>query len=629
MTSKVDYSGAFVALHRIAAVLKEYDKSVEADALKAVMCNDMAALEKTSLSGEDLLSLHNEIQTAMDEEKAPSAVRAAVTDIFKAPLKAMGVKMSNKKIVSSRVVKVAAKAPVSTYLRLESDRAARPKEITRPLLLRKNLKIDTSGYSNMDQIGSKEVPTMVADAYEKAEDCYAANPNSNVNKGRFKDTQEAHDKSGVLIVPSYMNYGVMFRDDVSHMIMEQVANRGTTGLSAYVGGVPLNNNDLNTIGDVAVRLVLKNEIKLAKRAAAVIYTELLRRAADAPDGLQKAAYDNTSMAWRWPMVSREVVYPIRPVSNALQYAHPDQAVSIDPRSLFGIVMRIDVKNKVMQNAALSRPVGKTADDLKVQYLKMLNAGEFSEALKFRKSAAEIYDVNCGEYDDKIIERAHKEPYVKIEDGIFPTETKQQDIDEAASKTVPTGKVSDEPKHFAFINLNDLTDKFLSAKKKDKGEKAEKSDKIEPVDLSFVVPGAEETEYPFSRDIETKDMEDILGGPEVVEVGDEVESPLGEQIQNTGINFSIDPDTGVVTLNVNMSADKKFDSAADAMDWAVKLSELLNTKMADIKEAGYKLPAVIKAAQVHNEFVKFLASSVIFSRNINTLLDMVSEFDQTK
>ena len=626
MTSKIDYSGAFVALHRIATVLKEYDKSVEADALKAVMCNDMAALEKTSLSGEQLLNLHNEIQAAMDEEKAPSVVRAAVTEIFKTPLKAMGVKMSNKKIVSSKV-KIAAKAPVTTYLRLESDRASRPKEITRPLVLRKNLKIDTTGYSNLDQIGSGEIPSMVTDAYDKAEENYNSNPNSNVNKGRFKDTQEAHDKSGVLIVPSYMNYGVMFRDDVSHMIMEQVANRGTTGLSTYVGGVPLNNNDLNTIGDVAVRLVLKNETKLAKRAAAIIYTELLRRAAGKPEGLNKAAYDNTSMAWRWPMVSREVVYPIRPTSNAIQYAHPDQAVSIDPRSLFGIIMRIDIKNKVMQNAATSRPIGRSAEDLKVHYLKMLNAGEFAEALKFRKSAADIYDVNCGEYDDKIVERAHKEPYVKVEDGIFPTITKQQDIDEAAATTTPTGKVSDVPKHFAFIDLKDLTDKFISAKKEEDKKDEKTKEESEPVDLSFVVPSLEdEGEYPFSRDIETKDMEDVLSGPEVTEIGEEVESPLGEQIQNTGINFSINPDTGIVTLNVNMTANKTFDSTAEAMDWAVKLSELLNSRMADIKAAGYKLPAIIRAAQVHNEFVKFLASSVIFSRNINTLLDMVGDFD---
>jgi len=447
---------------------------------------------------------------------------------------------------------------------------------------------------------------------------------------------------------------VMFRDDVSHMIMEQVANRGTTGLSPYVGGVPLNNEDLNTIGDVAVRLVLKDETKLAKRAAAVIYTELLRRAISCPEGIQKAAYNNLSMAWRWPAVAREVVYPIRPDSNALQYAHPEQAVSIDPRSLHGILMRIDVKNKIMQNAAHSWPVGKTAEDLKVEYLKMINAGEFAEALKFRKSAEEIYDVNCGEYDDKIVEKAHKEPYAKVEDGIFPTVEKQQDIDEATAKVLPMGKVSDEPKHFAFIDLYDLMDRFISAKKKEKSkkddtpEKDDKSEKKEPVDLSFVVPsddtgpdgnlevvgpgpglglGPDGKGCPYrDRDIETKDMEEILSGPEVVEVGEDTESPLGANIQNTGINFSTNPDTGVVTLNVNMSTNKEFVSVAEAMDWAAKLSELINTRLDDIKEAGYKLPAVIKAAQVHNEFVRFLASSVIFSRNINTLLDMVNEID---
>jgi len=259
-----NYADAFVELYKIASMLDIWEKKRESDILTAVMQNDYDKLGGMSVKKAEMLDIYSEIKSALADANCPDGVIYAVEEIFKSPLSAAGVKVGHRKLAAKQT-----KAPDTTVDMLK-EKHERPKEFTRvtetskvkpkpPVAFRQNLdygeappKLETSEeyYKKLNV----DMPAEEAQnkSYSGINELYSRRPNEDVNKKRFTQTTQAHKQDGVLIVPAYMNNGIMYRGDMVHMILENIARRDTTGLSVYVGAVPLDKEQLNNIGDLAM-----------------------------------------------------------------------------------------------------------------------------------------------------------------------------------------------------------------------------------------------------------------------------------------------------------------------------------------------------------------------------------------
>jgi hypothetical protein len=307
----------------------------------------------------------------------------------------------------------------------------------------------------------------------------------------------------------------------------------------------------------------------------------------------------------------------------MQYAHNDRVISIDRRSLSGVIMRADVKNKLLTRLSLLRPLGKTADEIKVCYVKMLEAGGVYKASKFKKAVKELYDVDCGELDDKIIDMAH-EKSVKLEEiegALFPTIEHQQKIDTEAATSRPSGEVSDKPVKFSFINQLALLDKYVTAKRKAaKDDDDEDGTKEKFMELLESGVSGEQKEDP-----ESEEMGAIVpAGVEVLEVGGPVQGK--ENIKNVSININTDPDSGQIKVYMNGSLDKLFGSMEEAMEWASKVSQIFNNVLDSTSDvaAGLKMSDMSRLAAEYNAVVSYMAKIATFSHNMKEMLELAHD-----
>ena len=477
------YADAVVELFKTASLLEIWDKKREADILTAVMHNDLEKFASLNVKKGELVYLHSEVKAALRDANSPEGVVDAMNQIFSTPLSSLGVKMSRKKLAAKKLER-----PDTTVDMLKAKVEQRPQEYTRVTETGKvKVKVPVPVVRNLDyaeQIPKSETSTEYFEklkmtsmppeekpktGYEGLNELYTRRPNEDPNSKRFKQTQQGHKQDGVLITPCYMNNGIMYRGDMVHMILEDIAKRTTTGLSVYVGAVPLHKEDLNNIGDAAMRLVMKDNDMVAKKLSGIVFTALLTKVAELGDDtrleLKKEAYNNNAFESQG-MVSRDVIYPVRPVSNILQYAHQDKMISIDRRSLSGVLMRADVKNQILQRLSVQKPIGKTSTDLKVYYVRLIEAGAIGKASKFKKACKELYDVDCGELDDKVLDVAHDGSVMldEVSNALFPTQKHQQELDLSAATSNPTGAESDAPVKLSYVDIQSLMEKYVTAKR---------------------------------------------------------------------------------------------------------------------------------------------------------------------
>lgn len=639
-----DYADAFVELYKIAAMLDVWDKCREAEVLTAILHDDNDKLKNLSVNKAEMLALHSEIMSALKDANCPDGVVYAVDEIFKTPLSTVGVKVGHRKLAAKTK-----KKEETTVEKLSREVSERPRELTRPtetakikpkppVPFRTNLdygepipKSETSSEYfaklNLSSMPAEEPPKT---GYDGLNDLYSRKPNEDVNKKRFRQTSQGHKEEGVLIVPAYMNNGIMYRGDMVHIILENIARRDTTGLSVYVGAVPLNKEELNNIGDLAMRLVMKDNDMVAQKLSGIIFSSIYKMASDMDADqimkLQKTAYNNNAFE-SYGQVDREVLYPVRPESNILQYAHDDKMISIDRRSLSGVIMRADVKNKVLTRLSLQRPLGKTATELKVYYIKMIEAGGAYKAARFKKAVKELYNVDCGELDDKIIDMAH-EKSVKLEDienALFPTLDHQQQIDVDAATSRPVGEVSDSPVRFAFIDRAILMDRYVTAKREKQNAGDEDSDEGGEVREKFLeLLGPECPHGQHEIDEESEDVGSVIPeGVQVVELGGPKSK---EESKNVSVNVNTDPDTGRVKVYLNGSLDKEFGSMEEAIEWASKVSQIFNNVLDSSSNvvASIRFSELSKLATVYNGFVSYLVKVATFSHNIKEMLGLLND-----
>ena len=624
-----NYADAFVELYKIASMLDIWDKKREADILTAIMHDDFDKMNALGVQKDELLSLHSDIRSALKDAESPDGVLVAFDQIFSAPLAKVGVKMGMRK--------AAAKKPVTTTVEMLKDKQERPKEMTRPTEtakttkprpsapFRRNNDYDVPTETSADYFAKLNLSSMPENSpstgYEGIADLYAAKPNSDPNRGRFRDTQKAHREDGVLIVPAYMNNGIMYRDDMVHMILENIARRDTTGLSVYVGAVPLGKEELNNIGDLAMRMVMQDNDMVAKKMSGIIFSSLFKKASSLGSEellLKKKAYNNHAFESHG-QVDRSVIYPVRPESNILQYAHDAKIINIDSRSLGGVLMRADVKQKILRNLAVDRPLGKTADELKVTYVKMIESHGVYKALKFKKAVKELYDVDCGDIDDRILDIAHGKSVTlsEIENALFPTLEHQQSIDMDSATSNPTGGVSTAPVRLSFIDHSKLLDRYITAKKNE--------DKKEDDNLSEELKELIEHHSVGHDEIVDGDMEDIGSiipeGIEVVEVGGPIAND--NHNKNISINVSTNPDTGSVKVYLNGSLDKDFETMDEAIAWANKVSQIFNNVLDSSSDvvSEFKFSDISKLASEYNGFLSYLVKVATVSHNLREMLEL--------
>lgn len=635
------YADAFIELYKIATMLEIWDKKREADILSAIMQNDFDKLKELSVKKADLLSLHSEIKSALKDAKCPDGVVYAVDEIFNAPMSKVGVRISRKRLAA----KEDKTTKETTVERLERTVGDRPKEFTRvtetakikpkpPMPFRRNLdggealaKPETSGeYFNKLNMSSMPTEEAPKNGYEGLNELYSRRPNEDVNKKRFKQTSQGHKEEGVLIVPAYMNNGIMYRGDIVHLILENIAKRNTTGLSVYVGAVPLDKEQLNNIGDVAMRLVMKDNDMVAKKLSGVLFTSLLKKASElGEEALSnlKTAYNNNTFESHG-LVDRQVIYPVRPESNVMQYAHEDKVISIDSRSLSGVIMRADVKNKVLTRMSLQRPLGKTSTDLKIYYVKMIEAGGVYKAAKFKKAVKELYDVDCGDLDDKILDMAHGKSVTleEIEGALFPTQEHQQKLDTDAATSNPTGTVNDKPVRLSYVDISNLMEKYVNAKRKKAEDRKEDDDTKE--ELTNILSEGIEGGDPAPADDEIKEFEGMVPeGVEVMEIGG---SQPSKDHKNISISVSTDPDSGQIKVYLNGSLNKEFPSTEEALAWAGKVSQIFNNILDSSSDvvADFKFSDISKLATVYNGYVSHITKLATFSNNLKVILDLFDD-----
>ena len=637
-----DYADAFVELFKIASMLDIWEKPRESEILTAIMHDNHDKLKELSVKKAEMLSLHSEIKSALKDASCPDGVIYAVEEIFKTPLSNAGVKVGHRKLAAKK----STTKEYDTTVDLLKARLETPEEYTRPtatskikakppLPFRRNLE-DGDQYppseTSTEYFAKLNLSSMPAEeaqknGYEGLNELYSRRPNDGVNKKRFKQTQQAHKPEGVLIVPAYMNNGIMFRGDLVHMILENIARRDTTGLSVYVGAVPLGKEDLRNVGDLAMRLTMKDHDMVAQKLSGMVFTALFNKVANSGaevvESLKKTAYNNNAFESQGS-VPREVIYPIRPESNIQQYAHNEKVISIDGRSLSGVIMRADVKNKVLLRMSLQRPLGKTSTDLKVYYVKMIEAGEIHKAVKFKKAVRELYDVDCGELDDKVLDAAHEKSVnlEGLESALFPTRCDQQRIDTEKATSKPTGRVNDNPVKFSFIDMKTLLDKYVTAKRKAAKRDDDNDDNVEE---------AKELLEATKSDGEKDDPECdetcgiIPGGIEVLEVGGPESK---ENMKNISVNIHTDPNSGEVIVSLNGSMEKKFESVEEATKWAGKVSEIFNNVLDSSSNvaAAFKFSDFLKLATMYNGLVSHFVKLATTSHNINEMLEFYNELD---
>jgi len=645
------YADAFIELYKVASLLDVWGKGRESKILTAVLEGDDEAMDKLVVANTELLNLHSEISSALKEQGAPIEVMMVMDEIFRPSFAKVGLKL-----VDRSLIKTGDSKRESTVERLNRQIKESPKEFTRPTEtkkikempspIRQNLDYGPKFYDSesskeyFDKLDMNNMPDEkdLETGYEGLEDSYTKLPNQNINSGRFQPTKDGHKSSGVLILPSYMNDGIFYRDDVSHMIMEAIARRTTTGLSFYSGAVPIGKEELNSIGDLAMRMKIKGKNMLADKLSAMVFTSILKKASDMRKedlaNLRKTAYNNNAFETSG-LTAREVVYPIRPESNIMQYAHNDKMISIDPRSLSGVIMRADVKNHVLESLSVKRPIGKTAEDLKVYYVKMLEDGGIYRAARFKKVAKILYDVDCGDIDDRILDVAHGRSVnlSEAEGALFPTQNKQQDIDIGTATSIPNGEVSDKPvKMASYIDKDSILGRYLTAKKKDKKDKTEKPDGDLIKRFKNLLEFDDGT--PIQEDEEAVDVESAI--PEEAKFvdmdGREMEYTINiENNSNSAHNVSFsligDPDTGEVSVVGHGVVEKHFKSLDDALDWSDKVSEIFNNVLdsaSNLEASGARMSDFVRIADMHNAVIKYATGITTFSNNVKRLLEVFDD-----